>query len=103
MLTWCSSAVNFSFPFCFAALRTRSSPLRPLSRHGVRHELGSGVFSLVSGLPSTASASGCPLLFGRFVGTTPLYDSPPSYMEALWLIAFSSRPAHYLRASAASP
>src|SRR6266478_6750380 len=36
MLTWCSSAVNFSFPFCFAASRTRSSPLRPLPRHGVR-------------------------------------------------------------------
>src|SRR6266446_10324820 len=76
MLTWCSSAVNFSFPFCFAALRTRSSPLRPLSRRGVRCELGSGVFSLVSGLPSTTSAGGCPLLFGCFVGTTPLYDSP---------------------------
>src|SRR6266849_6015229 len=76
MLTWCSSAVNFSFPFCFAASRTRSSPLRPLSRHGVRCELGSGVFSLVSGLPSTTSAVGFPLLFGCFVGTTPLYDSP---------------------------
>jgi hypothetical protein len=93
MLTWCSSAVNFSFPFCFAASRTRSSPLRPLPRHGVRCELGSGVFSLVGGLPSTASAGGCPLLFGCFVGTTPLYDSPPPCMEDLWLIAFSSRPA----------
>src|SRR6266446_6445672 len=88
MLTWCSRAVNRCFLSFLAASRTRSSPLRPLSRHGVRHELGSGVFSLVSGLPSTASASGCPLLFGRFVGTTPLYDSPPSYMEDLWLIAF---------------
>src|SRR5438445_12270232 len=76
MLTSCSSAVNFSFPFCFAALRTRSSPLRPLSRRGVRRELGFGVFSLVSGLPSTTSAGGCPLLFGCFVSTTPLYDSP---------------------------
>src|SRR6266581_2076724 len=103
MLTWCSSAVNFSFPFCFAALRTRSSPLRPLSRRGVRCELGSGVFSLVSGLPSTASAGGCPLLFGCFVSTTPLYDSPPPCMEDLWLIAFSSRPAHFLRAATGSP
>src|SRR5438552_16398869 len=94
MLTWCSSAVNFSFPFCFAALRTRSSPLRPLSRRGVRCELGSGVFSLVSGLPSTTSAGGIPLLFGCFVSTVPLYDSPPSCIEDLWLIAFSSRPAH---------
>src|SRR3989442_7343661 len=77
-----------------AASRTRSNPLRPLSRHGVRHELGSGVFSLVSGLPSTTSAGGIPLLFGCFVSTVPLYDSPPSCIEDLWLIAFSSRPAH---------
>ena len=32
MLTWCSSAVNFSFPSFFATSRTRSSPLRPLAR-----------------------------------------------------------------------
>src|SRR5438270_6489244 len=76
MLTWCSSAVNFSFPSFFATSRTRSSPLRPLTRLGVRCELGSGVFSLVSGLPSTTSAGGFPLLFGCFVATTPLYDSP---------------------------
>src|SRR6266571_1856964 len=95
MLTWCSSAVNFSFPSFFATSRTRSSPLRPLSRLGVLCELGSGVFSLVSGLPSTTSAGGCPLLFGCFVGTTPLYDSPPPCMEDLWLIAFSSRPTYY--------
>src|SRR5258708_18594896 len=76
MLTWCSSAVNFSFPSFFATSRTRSSPLRPLPRLGVRSELGSGVFSLVSGLPSTTSAGGFPLLFGCFAGTTPLYDSP---------------------------
>src|ERR1700740_339634 len=63
MLTWCSSAVNFSFLSFLAASRTRSSPLRPLPRHGVRCELGSGVFSLVSGLPSTTSAGGCPPLF----------------------------------------
>jgi hypothetical protein len=103
MLTWCSSAVNFSFPSFFAASRTRSSPLRPLSRHGVRCELGSGVFSLVSGLPSTTSAGGCPLLFGCFAGTMPLYDSPLPCMEDLWLIAFSSRPARYLRAATGSP
>src|SRR5712692_2705445 len=95
MLTWCSSAVNFSFPSFFAASRTRSSPLRPLPRHGVRCELGSDVFSLVSGLPSTTSAGGCPLLFGCFVSTTPLYDSPLPCMEDLWLIAFSSRPAYF--------
>jgi hypothetical protein len=103
MLTWCNRAVNFSFLFFFAASRTRSSPLRPLSQHGVWCELGSGVFSLVNGLPSTTSAGGCPLLFGCFAGTMPLYDSPPSCMEVLWLIAFSSRPAHYLRATAGPP
>jgi len=32
-----------------------------------------------------------------------LQDSPPTCMEGLWLIAFSSRPAHCLRASAGSP
>src|SRR5205823_11038708 len=93
--TWCSRAVNFNFPSFLAASRTRSSPLRPFSRLGVRHELGSGVFSLVSGLPSTTSAGGCPLCFGCFVSTMPLYDSPPSCMEDLWLIAFSSRPAYF--------
>src|SRR6266852_7376029 len=103
MLTWCSSAVNFSFLSFFAASRTRSSPLCPLPRRGVRRELGSGVCSLVSGLPSTTSAGGCPLLFGCFVSTTPLYDSPPPCMEGLWLIAFSSRPAHYVRAVTGSP
>src|ERR1017187_6853213 len=103
MLTWCSRAVNFCFPSFFAASRTRSSPLGPLSRLGVRRELGSSVFSLVSGLPSTTSAGGSPLLFGCFAGTMPLYDSPLPCMEDLWLIAFSSRPVHYLRAAAGSP
>src|SRR5258707_12723113 len=100
MLTWCSRAVNLNFPSFLAASRTRSSPLRPLSRLGVRYELGSGVFSLVSGLPSTASAGGCPLLFACLVRTMPLYHSPRSCMEDLWLLAFSSPPAHYLPASA---
>jgi hypothetical protein len=35
--------------------RTRSSPLGPLSRLGVRYGLGSSAFSLVNGLPSTIS------------------------------------------------
>src|ERR1039457_3776619 len=102
MLTWCSRAVNFCFPSFFAASRTRSSPLGPLSRLGVRRELGSSVFSLVSGLPSTTSAGGSPLLFGCFAGTMPLYDSPLPCKEDLWLIAFSSQPVHYLRAAAGS-
>src|SRR5258706_12180100 len=98
MLTWCSRAVNLNFPSFLAASRTRSSPLRPLSRLGVRYELGSGVFSLVSRLPSTASAGGFPLLFGCFVSTIPLDHSPRSCIEDLLLIAFSSPPPHYLRA-----
>ena len=39
--------MNFSFPSFFAASRTRSSPLGPLSRLGVRHGLDCCVFSLV--------------------------------------------------------
>ena len=80
MITWCSRAVNFLFPSCFAASRTRSSPLGPLSRLGVRHGLDCCVFSLVSGLPSGvlsgSSAGDGSFLFGRFAGTIPLYDSP---------------------------
>src|ERR1022692_2348042 len=103
MLTWCSRAVNFCFPSFFAASRTRSSPLGPLSRLGVRRELGSGVFSLVSGLPSATSAGGLPLLFGCFAGTMPLYDSPLPFIGDFWLIAFSPRPANCLRATTGSP
>ena len=77
MLTWCSSAVNLSFPSFLAVSRTRSSPFGPLSRLGVRCELGSDVFSLVSGLPSTASAVGCPPLFGCFVGNYAAVRLPP--------------------------
>ncbi len=84
------------FDFCarfFAASRTRASPFGSLSRLGVRHEFGSCVFSLASGLSSTASAGDFAPLFGCFAGTTPLYDSPPPFMKDLPLIAFSFRPA----------
>src|SRR5213078_619761 len=63
-----SRAVNRTFPSFFATSRTRSSPLDPLSRLCVRHWLDCSVFSLTSGLPSTTSACGLPLLFGCFVG-----------------------------------
>ena len=92
MLTWCSRAVNFSFPFFLAASRTRSSPLGLVSRLGVRPRLGSRVFSLVCGLPSTTSAGDFALLFGCFIGTMPQYDSPSPFMRDLPLIAFSLRP-----------
>ncbi len=104
MLTWCSRAVNFNFPSCFAASRTRSSPLVPLPRLGVRRGLDSGVFSLVNGLPSTTSAGDGSLLFGCFAGTTPLYDSPLPCARDLSLIAFSLRPATFRpRAATGSP
>ena len=77
------------FPSFRAASRTRSSPLGPLSQLCVWHGLGCGVFSLASGLPSATSASGRPPLFGCFVGTMPLYDSPWPCMRDLPLIAFS--------------
>ena len=92
MLTWCSRAVNFSFPSFRAVSRTRSSPLGLLSRLGVRHRLGCCVFSLVFGLPSTTSAGDPSPLFGCFVGTMPQYDSPSPFMRDLPLIAFSLRP-----------
>src|SRR5262249_42305709 len=92
MLTWCSRAVNFCFPFFLAASRTRSSPLGLVSRLGVRPRLSCRVFSLVCGLPSTTSAGGPPLLFGCFVGIMPQYDSPLPFMRDLPLIAFSLRP-----------
>jgi hypothetical protein len=55
--------------------------------------LALAVFSLASGLSSTASAGDFAPLFGCFAGTTPLYDSPPPFMKDLPLIAFSFRPA----------
>src|SRR5215472_2981748 len=95
MVTWCSKAVNRNFRSPFAALRTRSSPLGPLSRLGVRRWLDCSMFSLVILLPSTPSAGGCPPLFGCFAGTTTLYDSPPPCMWGLSLIAFPHRPTFF--------
>src|SRR5260370_9401023 len=82
-------------------------PFDPLSRLCVRHWLDCSVFSLASGLSSTTSAGGLPPLFGCFVGTTPLYDSPgasarPPCMKDLPLIAFSLRPAYCSRATTGS-
>jgi hypothetical protein len=92
MLTWCSRAVNFSFPSFRAVSRTRPSPLGLLSRLCVRPRLGCCVFSLVCGLPSTTSAGDPSPLFGCFVGSMPPYDSPLSFVKDLPLIAFSLRP-----------
>src|ERR1700751_2356088 len=101
---WCSSAVNRSFPFFLAASRTRCSPLVPFSWLSVQYGSVCPAFSLVGGLSSTASSGGFPLLFGRFVGNTPPYDSPLSCMWVLSLIAFSHRPAAFHhQAAAGSP
>ncbi len=53
-------------PSFFTACRTRSSPFDSLSRLGVRHESGCTMFSLVSGLSSTASC-GPPKAFVRLL------------------------------------
>src|SRR6516225_9882447 len=103
MVTWCSKAVNRNFLSPFAALRTRSCPLGPLSRLGVRRWLDCSMFSLVIALPSTPSAGGCPPLFGCFAGTTTLYDSPPPCMWGLSLIAFPHRPAIFRPRVATGP
>src|ERR1019366_4814450 len=103
MLTWCSRAVNFNFPSCLAASRTRASPLGPLLRLGVRHGVVSCVFSLACGLPSTTSAGGCPLWFGCFASTMPPYDSPLPCTRDLSLTAFSLRSANRSRAATRSP
>src|ERR1700722_1334659 len=51
------------------------------------------MFSLVGCLPSMPFASGCPLLFGHFVGSTQPSDSPSACMLDFRLMAFSNRPA----------
>ena len=83
--------MNCAFPSFFATCRTRPSPFDPRSQRCVRHWLDCSVFCLASGLPSTTSACGLPLVFGSFAGTTPLYDSPLPCMVDLSLIAFSTR------------
>ncbi len=40
---------------------------------------------MISGLPSSLSASGCPPWFERFIGTMPRSDSSATCMRAVWL------------------
>ena len=44
------------------------------------------MFSLISGLPSSFSAGGYPLLFEWFIGTVPLSDSSKTCTRAVWLL-----------------
>ena len=94
---WCISAVNrpfFPLP-CRAAWRTPTKPCDTLSRRCVRHVLAWSWFFLASALPSMPSAGRTAPLFGHFVGTTALSDSPQAFVLGLWLIAFSNRSARY--------
>src|SRR5690242_21635608 len=65
---WCRSAVNFSFPLCLAACRTRPSAWVTRSRPCVRSVLCWSAFPSVSGLGSTDSAAGRPRSEERRVG-----------------------------------
>jgi hypothetical protein len=57
-----------------AACRTRSSALSAPFRLGVRGAFCWRRFPLARPLPSASSATGCPALFGDFIGTTGLSD-----------------------------
>src|ERR1019366_5081049 len=70
----------------------RSSALETLSRPCVRHVFCCLAFSLVSPLPSTASAAGFPALFSDFAGNMGLSDFPCSYITDLRSWTFSVRP-----------
>src|SRR5882724_8622409 len=77
---WCKSAVNRNFLSFPAAWRTRSSALGASFRLGVREAFCCGRFPLASPLPSIPSATGCPVLFGDFSGTTGLSDFPDPFV-----------------------
>jgi len=68
--------VNRCFRSHLAACRTRSSALGPPFRLGVRGAFCYRRFPLARPLPSIPSATGCPALFGDFLGTTGLSDFP---------------------------
>ena len=59
------------------------------------------MFSLISGLPSTPSASGDPPVFGCFMGTTPESDFFTACMSVVWFWAFTDRPVGWLPSGAA--
>jgi hypothetical protein len=50
------------------------------------------MFSFVCALPSTASAEGCPFLFGRFTGTTAQSDFSSACVPAVRFMVFADRP-----------
>ncbi len=68
------------------------SPVVALLRLCVRYAGVCGAFPLAGRLPSTASASGFPLLFGRFSGTMQPSDFPSTFVSGVWPPAFPVRP-----------
>ena len=75
-----------------AARRTPLNPWDTRSPLCVGLVLDCASFSLGRCLPSTASAEGCPSLFGGFTGTTQRSDSCNAYTSAVRLCAFADRP-----------
>ena len=68
-LTWCSSAVSFSFLFLVTASRMRACAWDTAARLCVRTVLCSPAFPSIPPLPSIGSAAGRPALFAGFIGT----------------------------------
>src|SRR5665811_1231176 len=75
-LTWCNNDVNCVLLSLRAAWRTRSSPFDVPVPPLCAGRVALSAFPLGSPLPSTASATGRPALFGSFAGTTGLSDFP---------------------------
>ena len=87
-MTWCRSAVNFSFFRCLAACRTRSSPCDTPLRFCARRVRGWPAFPLVPALCSTHSAAGCPALFAGFIATMAESD-----FSRPFIIGYGSSPS----------
>jgi hypothetical protein len=82
--------VRLSFTCCLSHTKQVAQPADPALSPG-RGRLPD---VLLGGcLPPMPSASGFPLLFGHFVGSTQPSDSPPACMLDFRLMAFSNRPA----------
>jgi len=96
-VTWCRSAVNFSFFRCLAACRTRSSPCDTPLRFCARRVRGWPAFPLVPALCSTHSAAGCPALFAGFIATMAESD-----FSRPFIIGYGSSPSRCGPARAAA-
>src|SRR3990172_9200621 len=78
-------------PLCCLTYSVKSVQCFPLPLRAGHSRL-SPEFPLVTGLPSSASASDCPDLFGPFIGTVPVSDSSATCMSGLRPLAFPDRP-----------